>query len=649
MYRTTRKTVSFVIIFVVVLAALVFLAWGSKGFREWDASKWFDYWGKGAPAAVKPADKPTEKDPTDPASEEKDSTDQTEPTSVAEAPAGARIVGAKHAGISFDSVDATFATTMSQYNLKNLQVGMLKYSEDTGKRDLGITYASSISGVTELTYDFAVYSAETTNFDESNFETPLKTFQKTAVFLGSGGTYRTFDYGAIVVLSGISFSSFDKTKSYSLFATRGFSVIISNSYFTEDLELDPGVYCISVKILGQGNYVDSAACSFLYRVVEASAFDITTEIDGTTLSAVFPGTFQVCEYGGQLNDMNFYEFDVVTFANGSSYDDSVDYKFSFISSYLHGSGLTASSELYQYFNGFDPTVTGIGPFSVIDSNGVKLTNSNCNEKHTGAEFSIDLSKLFFVEKFLGVCQVKFSPYSAIHYSKYYGTTEDNTSVFSVLSPYEDVTVNFEIGRLATPTNLVCENYLLTWDAVPGATGYAVFEGDRTWTLDADTTSFNIKTALTEKADYTFRIRALGNVGKQFAEGSGAVATVSAFNAAANITQLVSVTYKVEDESFVKFVPFDAVLTDYLYDVEVPGKVFSGWYYDSGFSRPVEDADKLSADTTVYARLTDKPIEKNKAVDSWWSRNMWYVIVPCAVVLVCGIYAAVLVIRKKRGN
>lgn len=52
MTRFSRKCTWIIVLCVFLLAAFIFVSWGSEGFLQWDTSKWFNYWGKGKPTKV---------------------------------------------------------------------------------------------------------------------------------------------------------------------------------------------------------------------------------------------------------------------------------------------------------------------------------------------------------------------------------------------------------------------------------------------------------------------------------------------------------------------------------------------------------------------------------------------------------------------
>ena len=52
MSRLSRRCTWIIVLCVFLLAAFIFVSWGSEGFRQWDTSKWFNYWWQGKPAKV---------------------------------------------------------------------------------------------------------------------------------------------------------------------------------------------------------------------------------------------------------------------------------------------------------------------------------------------------------------------------------------------------------------------------------------------------------------------------------------------------------------------------------------------------------------------------------------------------------------------
>ena len=137
------------------------------------------------------------------------------------------------------------------------------------------------------------------------------------------------------------------------------------------------------------------------------------------------------------------------------------------------------------------------------------------------------------------------------------------------------------------------------------------------------------------------MRALGNVGTNLAR----MGKATAFNANSVITQVVTLTYNIDGDTVTKFVPFGKSVGDYLYEVNMDGREFGGWYYDSGYSSAVNSQDKLENDTTIYARLSDKLVTERPL--TWWERNLWYVLAPCIAVVVLALLVGVGIAIKKR--
>ncbi len=244
-------------------------------------------------------------------------------------------------------------------------------------------------------------------------------------------------------------------------------------------------------------------------------------------------------------------------------------------------------------------------------------------------YEIDLSLIGFVNEVRNVCFVHVRPFRT--------TTYSNTR-YNVLCPeYE---INFSITKLAAPTNLRLDGNELAWDAVDGAEGY-LFSCSGSQMSGKTVTEPKIHLDDLKPDEYTFRVRALGNVGTNLAR----MGKATAFNANSVITQVVTLTYNIDGDTVTKFVPLGKSVGDYLYDVTVDGREFGGWYYDSGFSSAVNSRDKLENDTTIYARLSDKLVTERPL--TWWERNMWYVLAPCIAVVVLALLVGVGIAIKKR--
>ncbi|MDE6294109.1 MAG: hypothetical protein K2L88_05770 [Clostridiales bacterium] len=219
---------------------------------------------------------------------------------------------------------------------------------------------------------------------------------------------------------------------------------------------------------------------------------------------------------------------------------------------------------------------------------------------------------------------------------------------SVSVPYFGFYYEFKlhIAKLSAPTNVTYKAGVLSWNAVPGAMGYAVFDGD---TLCSDTlteTQYNFADEELSAGEHVFRVRALGNVGKAIADNKMSAMRLSAYNASSTITQLVALTTFVGDDSTIQLVPYGDNILDHCRDVNVPGKEFGGWYYDDGYYRSVKSTDILEGDITIYGRLSDKKIVEKKV--TWWDNYQWYVyggLIAFAVIIIAS--GVVVTIRKKK--
>ena len=72
--------------------------------------------------------------------------------------------------------------------------------------------------------------------------------------------------------------------------------------------------------------------------------------------------------------------------------------------------------------------------------------------------------------------------------------------------------------------------------------------------------------------------------------------------------------------------------------------FAGWYYDEQFTRPVLDSDRLTTNSTIYARFA----EITEPEPNIWRWLAW-VIAGLAVVGVLAIIYFVFRKKKKRGK
>lgn len=289
---------------------------------------------------------------------------------------------------------------------------------------------------------------------------------------------------------------------------------------------------------------------------------------------------------------------------------------------------------YDYSSNFTTDTTN--PFSL---------NTEVSGQHY---YEVDLAKLNFVNELQSNCGVRILCY----------WTGSGFIPDIILHPfdcnmqreYDSADFYFSVKKLDSPKNLSYKSGTLSWSAVEGACGYAVFDGDNCVT--SDTPNISVDVADVSAGEHTFRVRALGNVGKSLSEvqtaGVMTASMLNAYNASSNIVQLVTLTYNVNGDTITKFVPYGSTVAGYIYDVEFPNKEFGGWYYDEGFSRKVDTTDTLNGDTVIYARLSDKKVTERQL--SWWEQNKWYVLIPCFVLAGIVIVAAVIVtIRKKKAE
>lgn len=261
-------------------------------------------------------------------------------------------------------------------------------------------------------------------------------------------------------------------------------------------------------------------------------------------------------------------------------------------------------------------------------------------------YEIDLAKLDFVSDLQSACGVRV-------YCDWGGSGANPDIILHPFGrkaeeSYYTSDFTFSVTKLESPKNLTYKSGTLSWDSVAGACGYAVFDNDIYITSNTSDTSIDVSDV--SAGEHTFRVRALGNVGKSLYESQAAnvmtASMLNAYNANSNIVQLALLTYEINGETITKFVPVGSKISGYIYDVNVPKKEFGGWYYDSGFSRKVESTDTIDGDVVIYARLTDIKITERPL--SWWDIHKWQVLIPIFVLVGIGIVTAVVVgIRKRK--
>ncbi len=256
------------------------------------------------------------------------------------------------------------------------------------------------------------------------------------------------------------------------------------------------------------------------------------------------------------------------------------------------------------------------------SQGFNVSRDGCTV--SGQTYTVDLTKLTCID----------TPTERITVSCSLGNT---MSSLPYLFPVPEL--SFAIAKLANPSNISFgPSGILSWDAVEGAQGYKLFfDDENSEFLTEPYYDFNGKA----EGTYNLRIRAVGNVGTSLSRNA------TPFNVSSNIVQLVTLTYDVNGDTVTKFVPHGKELSDYLYEVKLDGYNFGGWYYDKGYSVAVNSFDKITADTTIYARLAEGEVEAPKT-PSWFSQHKWQILIPVFVVVGLGVIAlAAFAVKKKK--
>lgn len=315
--------------------------------------------------------------------------------------------------------------------------------------------------------------------------------------------------------------------------------------------------------------------------------------------------------------------------------------------------ISISSKNFGPSGPYDYSLNSSGDFehSYYDENSDFATDTTnpftLNTEVSGQHYyEIDLAKLDFVRELQSACGIRIRCV--------WGGSSTNPSIIlhpfgmNADSSYYTSDFTFGVTKLESPKNLTYQSGTLSWDSVAGACGYAVFDNDIYITSNTSDTSIDVSDV--SAGEHTFRVRALGNVGKSLYESQAAnvmtASMLNAYNANSNIVQLALLTYEINGETITKFVPVGSKISGYIYDVNVPKKEFGGWYYDSGFSRKVESTDTIDGDVVIYARLTDIKVTERPL--SWWDIHKWQVLIPIFVLVGIGIVTAVVVgIRKRK--
>jgi len=94
----------------------------------------------------------------------------------------------------------------------------------------------------------------------------------------------------------------------------------------------------------------------------------------------------------------------------------------------------------------------------------------------------------------------------------------------------------------------------------------------------------------------------GDMTKSFDRASAIIQDTHIF-ASSGFDVFVSLTTVVQDKETTILVERDSLLLDLLVTPALEGYTFGGWYYDAEFTEEIEPADKIAANTTVYAKMT----------------------------------------------
>lgn len=519
MTRITKKAIWAIVLVVLVLGAVVFILWGSQGGKEWNAAKWFNYWGKGAPIT----------------------------SIVADDQEAAAEKSAANAGLTHDSdLSAAVTAEVKRYDAPTLELT----SEGIKITTLG-AHGNQVSWSQYLIGDKDQYA-------------------------GQSGTLTYTGNEAL-----LPFSKFSN-----------------------------GSYSLRFKNVGSGNYLDSYNADISRFYKNGKVWDIDMTMDGTTVKVPYLPASDVNSYNQR------YSIEVIA---GEADDETA------VRDILNGyySAQPDGSRLFKETDDLSGS-----PFTIVKTD---------NEQYV----EINLTKVGFVGNVYPVCTVKANLIVDVP-----GTTTsftDKTKTYPVLAAAVIQDIHFSVTKLSAPANVAYANGVLSWDAVDGAEGYVVFDGDDRVgdvliNLSIDIHDMNLQ----EAGQHIFRVRALGNVGAALAAND--LGNMTAYNASSRIMQVVALNYDIDGDVITKLVPLGSNIGDYLYEVKVPNKEFGGWFYDSGYSVKVNASDKLNGDITVYARLSDVKVTERKL--TWWEQYKWYVLGPVIGLAAAGLIAGVIVSTKK---
>lgn len=519
MTNITRKGIWFIVLGTLAVATLIFFAWATSGFVNWNASSWFNYWGKGAPVKT----------------------------------------------VKLENESKAMVLTSADVD----------HEVKTDSSDSSITFAATALATPVLSF----------NYDSDELEVVIN-----STALGTVNVYGFPGISSYRQSVWFTFSEKDMTKLSSGYKK---SIPLSEirnkltSFSSGDLVgtiPNVGTFGLFANHVNKDGYVNSGSSTYLYV---ADTPEVTSEFTDTTYKVSCIESF----YDNASYSLNVYP------SNSTHQNATLSLKDSSCVSYEDG-------------------------YLVVDL----------------LSLSGELAKVPALDAY----------YFIFSYNAYKKSASTGQSVsFPYFTRNPSKSNSFAVTRLAAPANLKYNAGTLTWDAVAGATEYALF-----WTQHGaekkafvSTTSYTFDINALGEGEHTVRVRALGNLG-QTAVAEGRIASLTAYNAGSVVTQVVALTYNVDGDVVTKFVPYGSNVKDYLYDVEIKGREFGGWYYDSGFSRPVVSTDVIGGDTTIYARLSEKKVTEKQL--SWWDQNKWYVLIPVFIVAgLAVVIAGVVTIRKKK--
>ena len=551
MTNVSRKGVWAIVLGTLAVATLIFFAWATSGFRNWDAASWFNYWwGLNKPAVTRITEPPAEQHAT--------------------------------ALTSADDIDHTFVHDSDEVNTT-----------------------------------FAVTRARS---PQVYIETPDSS---TLTYVAACGTR-------------VCISVRDPHGVDDVYTSGTVKVYIGYDDFGPGVHLQP--YYFTVTPENQKFYLESDELDKIFKNLRESDSDY---IKSRNKLQIYAGLSDVPGYQNSLMSNQ-----VVTSSGSWISSTYFIYDISNEKADFNYSGSTVTIPLNPDFvsqNAYSVCVSSVNSerkTTILAEESLYSPQSNKGNAITLVDnsFVVDLSKISFFENPTSTdstyIRLRINPESLGAQALYGKGWQDSY---------------FEISKLPAPTNLTYNAGTLTWNAVSGANRYGVFWTDingneQHVVVSEPTYTFDLNKL--SSGEHTVRVRALGNIGESIADSETSTMRLTAYNASTTVTQLVALTYNVNGDTVIKFVPYGKNVADYCYDVSIPNKEFGGWYYDDGFSRKVEPADVLSGDTIIYARLSDKIVVEHNP--TWWDLHKWQVLIPCFVVVGLGVVVAVIIgIRKRK--